>query len=137
MENQLTKPLAKYVHTRVCGSLVFVAGQGCRDPKTNAYAGITRHQDGTVESYDITAQAKGVLNNIELALKSLDLNRKNIMDVTVFLCDMVDFPKMNDVWNEFFSECPVAPTRTTVCVKKLPGDNFVEMKAIATRDQIV
>lgn len=127
---QLTKPLASYVHTRRAGGLIFVAGQGCRDPQTNSYAGLTLNPDGTVGSYDIRAQTLGVLTNIERALKSEGCDRSHIVDVNVFLTDMRDFDTMNEVWNRFF-EGQLTPTRTTVAVRQLPGLNFVEMKAIA------
>lgn len=130
----LTKPLASYVHTRRVGSVIFVAGQGCRDPQTNGYVGLTLNPDGSVASYDIRAQALGVLTNIERALKAEGCDRSDIVDVNVFLTDMKDFDAMNEVWNKFF-EGQGTPTRTTVAVKQLPGLNFVEMKAIAAAPQ--
>jgi enamine deaminase RidA (YjgF/YER057c/UK114 family) len=130
-KEKLTSPLASYVHTRRAGGLIFVAGQGCRDPETNGYAGLTLHPDGTVAAYDIRAQTRGVLANIERALKAESCDRTHIIDVNVFLSDMKDFQAMNEVWNDFFANQPVTPTRTTVAVKQLPGLNFVEMKAIA------
>lgn len=129
-DKSLTKPLANYVHTRRVGPLVFVAGQGCRDPETDQYPGITLNERGEIDSYDIRAQARGVLMNIERALKAEGLDRRNIVDVQVFLCDMADFPAMNEVWNDFFKEV-APPTRTTVAVRALPGKNFVEMKTVA------
>lgn len=126
----LTKPLARYVHVRKAGGLMFIAGQGCRDPETDSYPGLTRNAAGGVTAHDITAQTRGVLANIERVLKSEGLDRADIVDVNVFLTDMDEFPAMNAVWNEFFAETP-PPTRTTVAVKALPGLNFVEMKVIA------
>jgi len=131
--SELTKPLANYSHVREVGNVVFVAGQGCRDPKTNSYCGLELDANGKIISYDIKKQTQGVLLNIERALQSIGLNRKNIVDINVFLTDMKDFEGMNAVWNEFFG--PVnPPTRTTVAVAKLPGMNFVEMKTIAARN---
>lgn len=126
----LTKPMATYVHTRRVGSLLFVAGQGSRDPVTDAYAGVTRDGAGRVIAHDIAAQTAAVLANVERALKAEGLSRADLVDVTVFLTDMAEFSAMNQVWNDFFASTP-APTRTTVAVVRLPGDNFVEMKAIA------
>jgi reactive intermediate/imine deaminase len=126
----LTKALASYVHTRIVGELVFVAGQGCRDPKTNNYRGLTRTLDGQITNVDIREQAAGVLDNIEKALSAHNLSRSDIVDVTVFLKSMDYFQDMNMVWNGFFKDSPL-PTRTTVAVADLPGDNYVEMKAIA------
>jgi len=127
---KLTKPFGRYVHTRIAGNLVFIAGQGCRDPETDAYAGLSKNPDGSVAAYDIQAQTRGVLQNIERALSSLKLNKNALVDVTVFLTDMKDFDGMNAVWNDYFADC-TPPTRTTVAVRQLPGLNFVEMKAIA------
>ncbi len=127
----LTKPFATYTHSRRVGDLLYIAGQGCRDPEANTYAGVTRNADGSIASYDISAQTNGVLENIDRVLKSVGLSRSNIIDVTVFLTDMKDFEAMNAVWNSYFQNV-APPTRTTVAVRQLPGDNFVEMKAIAS-----
>lgn len=126
----LTRSLARYQHSRRAGQLLFLAGQGCRDPETDQCVGLTRDANGKIASYDIKAQTAGVFANIERALKTHDLNRKHLVDVTVFLTDMKDFGAMNEVWDQFFSAC-APPTRTTVAVRQLPGDNFVEMKGIA------
>jgi len=126
----LTKPFADYPHFRKVGSMFFLAGQGCRHAATNEYAGVEYDAAGKVSHYDIKAQTVGVFANIEKALDEAGLTPTNIVDVTVFLTTMKDFEAMNLVWNEFFAE-HVSPTRTTVAVKELPGDNFVEMKVIA------
>ena len=126
----LTKPFAAYPHTKRAGGLVFLAGQGCRDPETDGYPGTEISPTGEVLSYDIRSQTSGVLQNIERALASEGLKREDLVDVTVFLTDMQDFAGMNEVWNQWFSEA-AGPTRTTVAVRKLPGHNQVEMKAIA------
>lgn len=128
---ELTKPLAAYSHVRKVGDVIFIAGQGCRDPQNNSYRGLTLSDKGEILSYDIKAQTRGVLDNVERALKSIGHDRSDIADINVFLTDMKDFEGMNAVWNEFFAECNPPPTRTTVAVKQLPGMNFVEMKTIA------
>ena len=129
----LTQPLARYSHVRQVGELVFVAGQGCRDAKTDTYAGLTLAPDGSILAYDIAEQTVGVLANVEQALQSIGLDRRAIVDVNVFLTDMRDFVAMNKVWNDFFRDVEPPPTRTTVAVAKLPGHNFVEMKTIAAK----
>lgn len=127
----LTRPLARYAHARRVGALLFVAGQGARDPATDQEAGITTDATGRVIAHDLKVQTAAVLANVERALASHGLNRTHIVDVTVFLTDMAEFPLMNQIWNEFFADAPAPPTRTTVAVAALPGRNFVEMKAIA------
>jgi enamine deaminase RidA (YjgF/YER057c/UK114 family) len=128
----MTKPFADYPHVKKCGAFYYLAGQGCRDPLTNTYPGTVLEEDQVV-SYDMEAQSQGVFSNIERALQSVQLDRRHLVDIQVFLTNMDDFPKMNQVWNAFFSETN-APTRTTICVAKLPGHNQVEMKAIAYKE---
>jgi len=129
----LTKPLATYAHARIIGDVVYIAGQGCRDPKTDIWAGVTFDTKGAVVSIDFEAQVRGVFQNIERALASVAITKHELIDVQVFLTDMTaQFPVLNKVWNEFFADVHTPPTRTTVAVKELPGLNLVEMKAIAT-----
>lgn len=131
----LAKPLATYSHSRRVGSLVYFAGQGCRDPLTNMWAGVMFSEDGRPVAFDFEAQVRGVLRNVEAVLAKETLTRHHIVDVQVFLTDMsTQFSVLNKIWNEFFetSKCP--PVRTTVGVKELPGLNLVEMKVIASVD---
>jgi enamine deaminase RidA (YjgF/YER057c/UK114 family) len=130
LSGELTKPLAKYPHSKTVGNLVFLAGQGCRDPKTDICAGLKKDSSGDVVEYDILSQTQGVLKNIERALTPHGLDRTDLLDVTVFLVSMNDFDKMNTVWNAFFEDCE-SPVRTTVAVRELPGENYIEMKAVA------
>lgn len=130
MDHQLTTSLAHYRHAKKVNDLLFLAGQGCREPSTNQCVGLTRNPDGTIKSYDLVLQTKGVFKNIERVLSAFQLERQHLVDVTVFLTDMKDFDQMNNVWNEFFANCE-PPARTTVAVKQLPGENFIEMKATA------
>jgi 2-aminomuconate deaminase len=132
----LTKALARYSHARRVGQLLFLAGQGARDPSTNREAGVVVNEAGEVLSRDISVQTRAVFANVERALLSHGLCRKDIVDVQVFLVDMEDFAVMNTVWNDFFAECEPAPTRTTVAVRQLPGKNFIEMKAIAAFPEV-
>lgn len=128
--SELTTPLARYQHVRKVGSFFYIAGQGCRDPQTNQYAGLKLTSDGKVASYDIAAQTTAVLQNIERVLASQNLTRAHIVDITVFLKSKNDFDGMNAVWNNFFAQTP-PPTRTTIFISDLPGLNYIEMKTIA------
>ena len=131
----LTKPLAAYGHSRRIGQLVYLAGQGCRDPKTDLWAGVSFDESGKPVRFNFEAQVQGVFRNVEAVLAHHDLNRRNIIDVHVFLTNMTEqFPLLNSVWNEFFKDVPTPPVRTTIGVKELPGFNLVEMKVIAAHD---
>lgn len=129
-ESRAPKALGSYSHAVQVGSLVFVAGQGCRDAKTGVEAGITLDAKGQVIAYDIEVQTEGVLNNLKTVLEAAGLSLADVIDATVFLKSMDDFDKYNQIWAQHFtSECP--PARTTVAVADLPGRNFIEIKAIA------
>ena len=129
--SNLTKPLGNYSHYRTVGNLVFLAGQGSRDIATNKVAGLTHDQDGKLVSYDIKAQTHGCIKNISQVLESLNLTLKNLIDITVFLKNMSDFEQYNQIYNQYFNfDNP--PTRTTIAVKDLPLENFIEIKAIAS-----
>lgn len=128
-ESKMTKPFGLYAHARRCGPICYLAGQGCREPETDDYPG-TKIVEGRVVTYDIREQTRGVFANIERALSSQMLSREHLIDIQVFLKDMKDFEGMNEVWAEFFKNGAL-PTRTTICVKDLPGHNQIEMKAIA------
>ncbi|CAN5198656.1 RidA family protein [soil metagenome] len=123
-------PLGSYSHALKVGNLLFISGQGCRDPKSGVEAGLTFDELGAVIAYDIEAQTVGVLENLRAVLSAANLGFENVVDITVFLADMADFEKYNLVYSRYFSiENP--PARTTVQVAKLPGRNYIEIKAIA------
>lgn len=124
------RPLGSYSHALRVGDLLFVSGQGCRDPKTGVEAGLTMNDGGEILAYDIEVQTRGVLENLGTVLKAAGLDYSNLVDITVFLADMKDFDRYNKVYAEYFT-MPNPPARTTVQVARLPGRNFIEIKAIA------
>ncbi|HEY9733123.1 MAG TPA: RidA family protein [Drouetiella sp.] len=125
-------PLGAYSHAVKAGGMVFLAGQGARDATTGKEAGVKLADDGTVISYEIEVQTRAVIENMIVVLKASGCAISDVVDVTVFLKDMNDFAKYNSVYKEYFSfENP--PARTTVAVADLPGNNFIEIKAIAVQ----
>lgn len=130
VKDEAPPPLGSYSHAIRAGSLLFIAGQGARDPKTGKEMGVTLSEEGIVTDYDIEVQTRAVLNNLKTVLTAAQLTLEDVVDVTVFLKNMKDFDKYNRVYAEYFSfEAP--PARTTVEVLGLPGKNFIEIKAIA------
>ena len=122
--------LARYPHARVVGDFVFVSGVSSRRPD-NSHEGVTKHDDGRVDK-DIRVQTRAVLANIEIIVQAAGAALADVVDVTVFLVDMVDYAGMNDEWNARFADKATAPARTTVAVHQLPHPNLlVEMKATA------
>ncbi len=123
-------PLGSYSHAMRAGNLLYLSGQGCRDPHTGIEVGIKLDDTGKVISYDIEAQTHGCIANMQAVLKAAGLELKDLVDITVFLADMKDFQRYNKVYAEYFS-FPEPPARTTIQAAALPGRNFIEIKAIA------
>ena len=98
--------------------LVFLSGQIPLDPATNQL----------VEG-DIAAQTERVLQNLAAVLEAGGSSLKKVLKTTVYLKNMADFPKMNEVYARFFDENP--PARSTVEAARLPRDVQVEIDAIA------
>jgi reactive intermediate/imine deaminase len=124
------KPLGNYSHAIKALGFVFVSGQGARDHETGKEKGVVLDSAGNVVDYDIAEQTRTVLNNLSVVLRSAGCTLKDLVDVNVFLKDMADFSEYNAVYSEFFS-FDEPPARTTVEVSGLPGNNFIEIKAIA------
>jgi 2-iminobutanoate/2-iminopropanoate deaminase len=103
----------------VAGNLVFVSGQSGRDPHTDRVA-------GTIE--DQTEQA---LRNVATILEAAGSSLSQVVRCGVFLTDMREFARMNEVYARVFGAH--RPARTTVAVSELPGPGLeVEIDAIVT-----
>jgi 2-iminobutanoate/2-iminopropanoate deaminase len=114
----LPTPVGPYSPGMIFGSLVFVSGQAGRDPATGQLAP------------DVTAQTEQVLKNIATILEAAGSGMSHVLRCGVFLVDMKDFPKMNEVYARAFGSH--RPARTTVQVAGLPGDGLlVEIDAVA------
>jgi 2-iminobutanoate/2-iminopropanoate deaminase len=101
------------------GDLLFLSGQVPLDPAT-----------GQMIEGDISAQARRVMDNLGAVLKRAGLSFAQVARTTIFLADMSDFAKVNEVYGSYFSE--PFPARATVQVARLPKDARVEIDAIAS-----
>jgi 2-iminobutanoate/2-iminopropanoate deaminase len=114
----LPTPVGPYSPGMIFGNLVFVSGQAGRDPAT-----------GTI-ALDVQAQTEQVLRNIATILEAAGSGLPHVLRCGVFLVDMKEFPKMNEVYARAFGTH--RPARTTVEVSDLPGPGLrVEIDAIA------
>ena len=78
---------------------------------------------------DIAAQTRRVFQNLGEILKAAGASFDNVVRTTVYLADMDDFSRMNDVYATFFAA--PAPARATVQAARLPKDARVEIDVIA------
>jgi 2-aminophenol/2-amino-5-chlorophenol 1,6-dioxygenase subunit alpha len=124
------KPVGAYPHARRVGPFLYLSGIGPRDPETDAVPGNEYGPEGELVRYDIEAQTRAVIRNLERVLHESGSTFEKLVDVTVFLTNMKDdFPVFNRIWAEHFGENP--PARTTVGVDSLPTPIAIEFKAVA------
>jgi len=115
----LPSPVGPYSPGMVVGNLVFVSGQAGRDPASGRLAGDT-----------IEAQTEQVLKNIATILEAAGTTLQHVIRCGVFIVDMKEFPRMNEVYARVFGAH--RPARTTVEVSGLPGEGLrVEIDAVA------
>lgn len=100
------------------GSLVFVSGQVPLDPAT-----------GQIVEGDVARQTERVLQNLAAILEAAGTSLDRALKTTVYLRDLGEFNRMNEVYAKFFGERP--PARATVQVSGLPRDATVEIDLIA------
>jgi len=128
---QAPKPVGAYPHARRVGSLLFLSGVGPRDPSTNAIIGNVYDAAGRLISYDIEAQCRAVFANVRTILEASGACWEDLIDVTVFLTDMVhDFATYNRVYAEYF--IAAQPCRTTLGITALPTPIAIELKCVAS-----
>ncbi|MBK6749490.1 MAG: RidA family protein [Pyrinomonadaceae bacterium] len=112
------KAIGPYSQAVVANGFVFTAGQIGTDPKT-----------GTLVEGGIAEQTEQVLKNLEAVLKASGSGFDQVVKTTVFLADMNDFAKMNEVYAKRFAK--PFPARSTVQVARLPRDAKVEVEVVA------
>jgi 2-iminobutanoate/2-iminopropanoate deaminase len=101
------------------GDLVFASGQIGVDPATGEFAGD-----------DVAAQAEQVLANLAAILAAAGSGLDRLVKTTVFLADIGDWPRMNEVYVRLVPE--PYPARSAFAVRDLPKGARVEIEAVAT-----
>lgn len=97
---------------------VFLSGQIPLDPDS-----------GELITGSIEEQTTRVLDNVSLVLDGAGLTMTDVIKTTVFLKNIGDFPRMNEIYAKYFPKDP--PARSTVEVARLPRDVQVEIEVIA------
>jgi len=112
------KPLGPYSQAVRANGFVFVSGQLPIVPST-----------GELVTGDVSAATKQCLDNVAAVLEDAGLSFGDVVSVTVFLADMADFAKMNEVYAGYFGGSP--PARVTVQVAALPKNASIEIQVTA------
>ena len=111
--------IGPYSQAIQAGNLLFLSGQIPIDPAT-----------GHLVEGGIEAQTRQVFQNIGEILKAAGASFDAVVSATVYVTDMNDFAKVNEIYATYFS--PPAPARATVQVARLPKDCRVEIQVIAS-----
>lgn len=112
------KAIGPYSQAIRANGLIFISGQVAFDPATSQL----------VEG-DIAAQTDRVIQNLKAIVEAAGSSLDKAVKTTVFLKDMGEFAKMNEVYARYFPSAP--PARATVEVARLPRDVRVEIDLIA------
>src|SRR5205814_6813512 len=116
--NEVPAAIGPYSQAVRSGRFLFCSGQIPLDPKS-----------GQIVSGDIAAQTRRVLDNIAAVLRAERLTFDNVVKTTIFLTNLGDFQKVNEIYGSYFEQNP--PARSTVQVSALPKGANVEIEVIA------
>lgn len=110
--------IGPYSQAIVANGFLFTAGQIALDPAT-----------GQVITGDVVAQAERVMKNLKAVLDAAGASWNDVVKATVYLQDMNDFPRVNEVYARALGTA--RPARSTVQVAGLPRGVLVEIDLIA------
>ncbi len=117
--DQAPKAIGPYSQAVISNGFAFLSGQIPLDPAT-----------GQLIDGDIAAQTERVLENLKSVLEAAGCSLASVVKTTVYLKDMGEFARMNEVYARYFTGNP--PARATVEAARLPRDVRVEIDCIAS-----
>ena len=117
LTDRAPKPAGPYSQAIVAGNTVYVAGQVAFSPTT-----------GQVVEGGFEEQAVQVFENVKAILGGAGSSLENVVRVNVYLTDLTNFSKMNEIYRRYFTES--YPARTTVGVQ-LSANYMIEVDCIA------
>jgi 2-iminobutanoate/2-iminopropanoate deaminase len=112
------KPGGSWSYGILTDNTLYISGMGGEDP-------------GGKIAPDFGAEVQQSLDNIGAVLKAAGLASTDVVSVQVYLTDAAAFPRMNQVYMNYFKD--PRPTRTTVVVAKLVGEGHIEITATAKK----
>jgi 2-iminobutanoate/2-iminopropanoate deaminase len=114
-------PVGPYSQAVKAGSTLYCSGQIALDPATGDFVG----------GGDVQEEARQLLKNMDAVLKEAGASALNVVRCTVFLADLNDFAKVNEIYSEYFKDNLIAPSRSCVQAGALPKGALVEIDCIA------
>jgi len=113
------KAVGPYSQGIAAGDFVFTSGQLPLNPETNTMPA------------GIEAQTKQSLDNVKAVLEAGGSSLDKVVKVTIFLQDLNDFGKVNEIYGTYFTNIP--PARSCVQVARIPRDALIEIEAIGVK----
>ena len=111
--------IGPYSQAVLVNGMLFTSGVIPIDPETH-----------TLVEGDVTVQARQAIGNLKNLIEASGSSMDKVVKTTVFIKDMNDFGKINDIYKDFFTSD--FPARSCVEVARLPKDVLIEIEAIAT-----
>jgi len=109
--------IGPYSQAVVANGMIYTSGQ------------IPMNEKGVVEATDVVNQAHQVMKNLFYVLEAANAHFNDVVKTTIFLTNMDDFDKVNEVYSHYFGHHK--PARSTVAVKTLPKNVLIEIECMA------
>jgi 2-iminobutanoate/2-iminopropanoate deaminase len=116
--SQAPSAIGPYSQAIRIGEFLYTSGQIALNPEN------MEMMNGAIEE-----ETEWVLNNLEAILKADGMSLDHVIKTTVYLTNLEEFPRMNQVYENFFGE--TKPARACLQVAALPKGAKVEIDAIA------
>ena len=117
--DKAASPGGWYSQAYKVGNLIYTAGITANDPETQEM----------VSPGDIAGQTDQIMGNMKAILEEAGSDLEHVIKTLVFVKDIEEFPRFNEVYKKYFPEDP--PARSTMQVGKFLGDMVIEIEAIA------
>ncbi|MFD1294586.1 RidA family protein [Lutibacter holmesii] len=114
-------PIGPYNQAILTGNTLFTSGQIALHPTT-----------GELVNSTIEEETKQVMENLKAVLAAAEMTFENVIKSSIFIANMNDFGKINEVYGSYFN-AETAPARETVEVANLPKFVQVEISMIAVK----
>ena len=118
--NKAPEPIGPYSQATEINGFIFTSGQIAIDPSS-----------AEIISSKIEDQTRQVIKNLQEVLLAGNSSLAKVVKTTIFLSDMNNFAKVNEIYGEYFGTSK--PARSTVEVSRLPKDVLIEIDCIATK----
>lgn len=117
---QAPEPIGPYSQAVQAGNMLFISGQIA-----------IQKSSGNILTGNIETETQQVMENLKEILTAAGMDFSHVVKSSIFLKDMGNFPKVNEIYGRHFPQQP--PARETVEVSRLPKDVNVEISCIAVK----